>query len=451
MQTDSLNSFEVPKSVEAEQCVLGAILISSDTVLPSVLTMLIPENFYLETNRKIFEIIVRYSIEGVPIDPVQVSTESINQNVFESEDASNDYLSMLMKKVPSVANVMNYCKIVLEKYYLRELLQISNKIYDAVGAGTNTSQTILENVAQSVFDLRQGQGESYKGLVPISEVLVSAYNSLGKLSGIDRDKYKALPTGFTRLDNVISGLNKSDLLIVAARPGMGKTSFAMNIGTNVAMHSNKQVAVFSLEMSAEQLVLRILSSEALVDNHTLRTGNISDEDWIKLGYAAERVHRSKMCIDDTAGITVQTMKSRLQKVENLGLVIIDYLQLMSSTSRSDNRVTVVSEITRNVKIMAKDLDVPIILISQLSRGPESRTDKRPMLSDLRESGSIEQDADIVIFLYRDSYYNSASDKKFISECIVAKNRHGETGKVELGWNGSYTKFVNLDTKSTEPY
>jgi replicative DNA helicase len=231
---------------------------------------------------------------------------------------------------------------------------------------------------------------------------------------------------------------------------MGKTSFALNIATNVAKAYDKEVAVFSLEMSSEQLVSRILSSESMIDSHLMRIGKLTPQNWTDLAYTSETVSRFKMRIDDTAGITVQTIKSRLQTIENLGLVVIDYLQLMSSTLRSDNRVTVISEITRNVKIMAKDLDVPVILLSQLSRGPESRTDKRPMLSDLRESGSIEQDADIVLFLYRDSYYNKASDEKNISECIVAKNRHGETGTVKLGWNGACTKFVNIDNKAVEP-
>lgn len=441
-------TIDFPKSIEAEKSILGAILISAETVLPKVLGVISSKHFYDDTTSKIFDIIYLDYLSRRSVDPVEISTECINNGIFKSEIDSKNYLGDLMKKVPSVANVMSYCNIVLEKYNLREILKLSQSIKDDVNSGNITSENILEKTSQIIFNMRQN--DTNRGLVSIDKILTSAYNSLDDVSGPHKNQYKALPTGFNNLDNIISGLNKSDLLIVAARPGMGKTSFAMNIATHVATHTDKEVAVFSLEMSSEQLALRILSSEALIDSHTLRTGNISAEDWIKLGYSAEKLRHAHMKIDDTAGITVQTMKSRLQNVENLGLVVIDYLQLMSSNLRSDNRVTIVSEITRNVKIMAKDLNVPIILLSQLSRGPESRTDKRPMLSDLRESGSIEQDADIVLFLYRDSYYNPASEQKFVSECIIAKNRHGETGKVELGWNGAYTKFTNLETKNIQP-
>jgi replicative DNA helicase len=347
-----------------------------------------------------------------------------------------------MEQVPTVANVNKYCDIVVEKYNLRIILNIANKLKSDAMSGRLDSQKLLETVSQDVFDIRQGNEK--KGLVPVKDIMLATYDSLCNLVGIDKDRYKGLSTGFYNLDATISGLNKSDLIIVAARPGMGKTSFAMNIATSVSKSYNKQVAVFSLEMSSEQLVTRMLSSEALVDSHKLRTGRLSGEDWVNIACGAEKINKFHMCIDDTAGITVQTIKSRLQNVKDLGLVVIDYLQLMSSNLHSDNRVTIISEITRNIKIMAKDLDVPVILLSQLSRSPESRTDKRPMLSDLRESGSIEQDADIVLFLYRDSYYNKASEEKNVSECIIAKNRHGETGTIKLGWNGSYTKFTNLE-------
>lgn len=448
---DGLNNqkiVEVPKNIEAEQCVLGSILIDGEKILPQILDVLSSECFYDELNAKIFSIISAYYMENnSKVDPVGILSKALDNGIFEEELAGNNYLANLMSKVPSIANVMNYCNIVLEKYNLRKLLNLSQKINEEVQSNKN-SQTILENLAQEVFNIRQGNNNG--GLVHIGEIMLSAYDRLEKISGLQKEKYRGLSTGFPQLDNKISGLNKSDLLIVAARPGMGKTSFALNIASYVAMHTDKQVAIFSLEMSSEQLALRILSSEALVDSHMLRTGNIQPDDWIKIGYGTDRIRKSNMYIDDTAGITVQTIKSRLQIVKNLGLVVIDYLQLMSSNLHSDNRVTVISEITRNVKILAKDLDVPIILLSQLSRAPENRTDKRPMLSDLRESGSIEQDADIVIFLYRDSYYNPASEDKFISECIVAKNRHGETGTVKLGWNGAFTKFTNVEHNMTEP-
>jgi replicative DNA helicase len=448
MEENLKNFAEVPKSIEAEECVLGSLLIGSESTTSSILEVLAPKHFFDVTNTKVFEIMAMFAISSKPIDPIAISTECLNQKIFTDENTSNDFFSRIMSRVPSVANAMNYCNIVLEKYRLRELLKLANTIRDSVNSGTNTSQIILEKLSQNIFDMRQN--DKTKGLVHIRDIILSAYESLGQISGMEKDKYRGISTGYPELDTIITGLNKSDLLIVAARPGMGKTSFAMNIGTSVAMNSDKQVAVFSLEMSAEQLALRILSSEALVGSHYLKTGELSSEQWTKLGWTSSKLQRSHMYIDDTAGITVQTMKARLQTVENLGLVIIDYLQLISSTSRSDNRVVVVSEITRNIKVMAKELNVPIILLSQLSRGPESRNDKRPMLSDLRESGSIEQDADIVIFLYRDGYYNPTSEKKFISECIVAKNRHGETGKVELGWNGEFTKFTSLERHKVAP-
>ena len=448
MQEQISSISEVPKSIDAEQCVLGCILIDPDNVLSSVMEVLTSKHFYDDVNARIFSIMSALTINGGIVDPVEVLNQCLNEGLFDNEVLGNNYIANLMEKVPTVANVMSYCKIVIEKYNLRNLLNISNKLKDSILSGKMNSQTILENVSQEVFNIREGNEK--KGLVPIKEVMFSTYDKRCKLSGIDKDKYKGLSTGFHNLDSVIVGLNKSDLIIVAARPGMGKTSFALNIATNVAKSYDKQVAIFSLEMSNEQLALRILSSESGVNSHTLHTGRLSGDDWVNVAYSAETINKFKMYIDDSAGITVQTMKSRLQNVKNLGLVVIDYLQLMSSNLRSDNRVTIVSEITRNVKVMAKDLNVPIILLSQLSRGPESRTDKRPMLSDLRESGSIEQDADIVLFLYRDSYYNKASEEKNISECIVAKNRNGELSTVKLGWNGALTKFTNLETRLQEP-
>ena len=302
---------------------------------------------------------------------------------------------------------------------------------------------LLDSAEQKIYDIRQGK--DVRGLTPISEAIAEAYDRLGKISGPDKEKYIGARTGFTLLDSITSGLNKSDLIIIAARPGMGKTSFAMNIAVNVARRSDKEVVTFNLEMSKEQLATRILSTEALVDSNTLRNGRISGDDWVKLATSAGYLSTLPLFIDDTASMTVQQMKAKLRRTKNLGLVIIDYLQLMeSATTRSDNRVLVISEITRQLKVMAKELNVPVILLSQLSRAVESRTDKRPMLSDLRESGSIEQDADIVLFLYREAYYNKESQRQNISECIVAKNRHGETGSVELIWDGQYTRFSNPD-------
>ncbi|MDE6678108.1 MAG: replicative DNA helicase, partial [Ruminococcus sp.] len=342
----------------------------------------------------------------------------------------------------STSNVSSYCRIVSEKYLIRSLANVAENILESIRSGENNSQILLDSAEQQIYDIRQGR--DIKGLVPLSDAIMEAYDRLGKISGPDKEKYIGARTGYTLLDSIISGLNKSDLIIIAARPAMGKTAFALNIAVNVAKRTDKDVVTFNLEMSREQLAMRMISTESLVDSNRLRNGRISSDEWVKLATGAGYLSTLNMYIDDTAGLTVQNIKSRLRKVRNLGLVIIDYLQLITSSSRYDNRAIEVSEITRQLKIMAKELNVPIILLSQLSRGVESRSDKRPMLSDLRESGSIEQDADIVLFLYRDAYYNKESTKQNISECIVAKNRHGETGTIELIWDGKYTRFSNID-------
>ena len=290
----------------------------------------------------------------------------------------------------------------------------------------------MDAAEQRIYDIRQGK--DVQGLTKIGDAICEAYDHVGKIAGPDKEKYVGARTGFSYLDTVTSGLNKSDLLLIAARPGMGKTSFALNIATNVARHSGKEVAI------------RMLSSEALVDSQKLRNGFLTNEDWVRLATSAGVLSGLPMYIDDTASINVQQIKAKLRRMKNLGLVVIDYLQLMGSTLKTDNRVLVVSELTRQLKIMAKELDIPIIVLSQLSRGPEGRNDKRPMLSDLRESGSIEQDADIVMFLYRDAYYNKDSPTPNISECIVAKNRHGETGTVKLMWDGQFTRFSNAEMR-----
>ena len=319
---------------------------------------------------------------------------------------------------------------------------MAQSIIDDIRSGEADAKLLMDSAEQRIYDIRQGR--DVQGLSPISDAIIEAYDGIGKLASPDRDKYIGARSGFTLLDTITSGLNKSDLIIIAARPGMGKTSFAMNIAVNVARRNDKDVVTFNLEMSKEQLATRILSTEALVDSNSLRNGRIQQDAWTRLATSAGYLSGLPLYIDDTASMTVPQMKAKLRRVKNLGLVIIDYLQLMDSTSKSDNRVTVISEITRQLKVMAKELNVPVILLSQLSRAVESRTDKRPMLSDLRESGSIEQDADIVLFLYRDAYYNKESQRQNISECIVAKNRHGETGSVELIWDGQYTRFSNPD-------
>lgn len=434
-----ISSREMPHSIEAEQSVIGAVLADS-SVLPVVVEKVKPEFFYNEQHKSIFAIILRMFTSGSPVDIITVLDEATKLRIFDSPNEGKRYLAEIGNTLPSTSNVESYCKIVADKYYIRSLGYAARGILEDIQSGEHDSQLLLDAAEQKIYDIRQGR--DVKGLIPISEAILEAYDRLGKISGKDKDKYVGARSGFTLLDSITSGLNKSDLIIIAARPGMGKTSFAMNIATNVAKRSDTEVVTFNLEMSKEQLATRILSTEALVDSHRLRNGHIDPEDWKRLATSAGFLSSLPMFIDDTASMTVQQMKAKLRRTKNLGLVIIDYLQLMESSSKSDNRVVVISEITRQLKVMAKELNVPVILLSQLSRGVESRTDKRPMLSDLRESGSIEQDADIVLFLYRDAYYNKESTRQNISECIVAKNRHGETGTVELIWDGQYTRFSN---------
>ena len=332
----------------------------------------------------------------------------------------------------------------MEKYHLRALITTSRDIMEQAEAPAAESQGLLEYAEQRIYDIRNGHDNS--SLLPVSRVAMETYDHLQRLSGEDRAEYLGISTGYAALDRVITGLNKSDLLLVAARPGMGKTAFALNIASNVALRSQKTVAIFSLEMSREQLMNRLLAAEGGIDSRRLLTGDLSLEDWGKVADLLTIFSKCPMYMDDTAGITVAEMKAKLRRVRDLGLVVIDYLQLMSTGRRSDNRVQEVSEITRSLKIMAKELNVPVITLSQLSRGPESRSDHRPMLADLRESGSIEQDADIVLFLYREAYYEKEREDQSEAECIVAKNRHGETGSIDLRWDGRYTRFYSVDRK-----
>ena len=436
-------SGELPFSLEAEQTILGAILTDPD-VLSTVLEKVKPDCFFNDQHKALFQIIVQMFTSGEKADVITVLNASMQQHLFDTTQEGRAYLAALINMVPSVSNVESYCDIVAEKFYLRSLAFAARSILQDVQSGDMNAQTLLDSAEQKIFDIRQGK--SIQGLVKIGDAICEAYDRIGKISGPDKEKYLGARTGYKYLDTVTSGLNKSDLILIAARPGMGKTSFAINIATNVARRGDKEVAVFSLEMSKEQLATRMLSTEALVDSHKLRSGYLTNDDWVRLAQGAGVLSGLPMYFDDTAGITVQQIKAKLRRMKNLGLVVIDYLQLMTSTLKTDNRVLIISEITRQLKIMAKELDIPVVLLSQLSRGPEGRNDKRPMLSDLRESGSIEQDADIVMFLYRDAYYNKDSATPNISECIIAKNRHGETGTENLVWDGQFTRFSDAEMR-----
>ncbi len=441
---DDLLTRQAPQALEAEQSVLGSMLIDERCV-PDVIGILRPEEFYLRQNREIYETIYAMFNFSERIDPVTVLDKMKERGVYD-EQRSYDYIAQLLQITPTAANVKQYCAIVHDKALMRDLSTAADEINDMVYDGSGTAQDMLEAAEKKVFSLRrENSGDS---LQHIGKVLVNVYDRLEELAQSD-STIPGLSTGLFDLDRKISGLNKSDLLLIAARPGMGKTSLALNIALNVAKKYPKTVAFFSLEMWREQLALRLLSNESFLDNQKLVTGQLTDEDWGKLSIASSALSQTDIRVDDNPSITVAEMNAKCRRLDNLGLVLIDYLQLMTAAApgkTGENRVNVVSEISRALKIMAKELNVPVICLSQLSRANESRTNKRPMLSDLRESGAIEQDADSVMFIYRDDYYNENSEEKNVAECIVAKNRHGETGTVKLQWLPQFTTFSNLEWK-----
>ena len=436
----------LPYNMQAEQSVLGAVLLKPET-LTDLVEIIRPEMFYTRQNAQIYSEMLRLFTADQTIDFVTLLDAVISDGVFPSADEAKVYLTGLAETVPSISNVKAYAQIVQEKYLVRQLMGVAKDILQDAGDEPD-ADLLLENAEQRIYEIRSGRDSS--ALTPLSSSMVETLTNLQKISGPDADKYKGIPTGFRLLDTVLTGLGRGDLVILAARPGMGKTSFALNVALNVAKASGKAVAVFSLEMSKEQLVTRVLSNEALVENGRLISGNLRESDWVKIAEAASTLSRTDIKIDDNPLLTVADMNAKCRRIENLGLVVIDYLQLMTSAGgkgySGENRQQAVSDISRMLKIMAKELQVPVLCLSQLSRANEKRDDKRPMLSDLRESGAIEQDADIVLFLYRDDYYNEDSEKHNIAECIVAKNRHGETGKVELRWMPEYTTFGTLERR-----
>ena len=443
---EELTERQVPHSLEAEQAVLGSILIDSRCITDVVGTVK-PEDFYLEQNREIFETIYTMFNYSQTIDPVTVLDKMKELGCYH--DNSRAYIVQLMDITPTAVNVGRYAKIVQEKALLRGLGKAAGEISEMVSEQVGTSAEILEASERKIYALRKGErGDS---LEHIGTTLHRVFDRLTELAESD-SAIPGLSTGLRDLDTKINGLNNSDLLLVAARPAMGKSAFALNIGVNVAKKYKKTVAVFNLEMSREQLAMRLLANESFVELQKLATGKLNEEEWTKLCMASGALSQTDIRIDDNPSVTVADISAKCRRLDNLGLVIIDYLQLMQGSGygrNSENRVTVVGEISRSLKIMAKELNVPVICLSQLSRAVESRTDKRPILSDLRESGAIEQDADSVMFLYRDEYYNQNTEEKGIAECIVAKNRHGETGTVKMQWIGQYQTFTDREWKHAE--
>ena len=406
-----------------------------------------PEDFFLQQNREIFETIYTMFNFSQTIDPVTILDKMRELGFYR--DHSRDYILQLMDITPTASNAVRYANIVRDKAMLRGLAQAADEISETVYSQVGTPSEMLESAEKKIYALRKGdRGDS---LEHIGTILYKVFDHLKELSESD-SLIPGLSTGLRDLDIKINGLNKSDLLLIAARPAMGKTSFALNIGLNVAKKYRSTVAFFSLEMSREQLAMRLLSGESFVDSQKMATGKLSEEEWENIFMAASSLSQTDIRVDDNPSITVAEMNAKLRRVDNLGLVIIDYLQLMNSSGYGkggENRVQVVGEISRSLKIMAKELNVPVICLSQLSRAVESRTDKRPIMSDLRESGAIEQDADAILFLYRDDYYNPNSEEKNVAECIVSKNRHGETGTVKLQWLPQYTTFADREWKHAE--
>lgn len=444
---EELLTRQAPQSLEAEQAVLGSILIDSRCVA-DIIGLVRPEDFYLQQNREIFEAVYTMFNYSQSIDPVTVLDKMREMGVYH--DNSRDYIMQLMEITPTAANAVRYANIVRDKAMLRGLAQAASDISETVYSQVGTPAEMLESAEKKIFALRKGErGDS---LERIGTVMHKVFDRLTELSQSD-SAIPGLSSGLQDLDKKINGLNKSDLLLIAARPAMGKSAFALNIGVNVAKKYKKTVAIFNLEMSREQLAMRLLANESFVELQKLATGKLSEEEWTKLCMAAAALSQTDIRIDDNPSVTVADINAKCRRVDNLGLVIIDYLQLMQGSGYGkgggDNRVTVVGEISRSLKIMAKELNVPVICLSQLSRAVESRTDKRPILSDLRESGAIEQDADSVMFLYRDEYYHENSEEKGVAECIVAKNRHGETGTVKLQWIGQYQAFADREWKHAE--
>ena len=447
MAADDLLLRQAPHSPQAEQAVLGSMLIDADCV-KDVMDKLQAQDFYLRTNREIFETIYHMFVYSQPIDGVTVAGELEKNGLYN--DNTRSYLLQLMEVTPTSANVMEYVRIVQDKSLMRQVAQAAGNITAMVQEGGGAAGDMLEAAEQQIYAIRRGR--SAQGMVTVGMVLGDVMSQLAELSANGGRTVPGLSTGLSAVDAKINGMNKSDLLLLAARPGMGKTSFALNVALNVAKAEKKTVAVFSLEMSREQLATRLLSSEACVESGRLRTGSLRETDWEKIAAAAGVLNKVDIRIDDNPMLSVADMNAKCRRIDSLGLVVIDYLQLMTSAGSKgggESRQQVVSDMSRMLKIMAKELNVPVICLSQLSRANEKRDDKRPMLSDLRESGAIEQDADIVLFLYRDDYYNEDSEKRNIAECIVAKNRHGETGKVELRWMPEYTTFATLENRYDE--
>ncbi|RBP44046.1 replicative DNA helicase [Garciella nitratireducens] len=431
-----------PQSIEAEQSVLGAMLLDKEAIAVAT-EILKAEDFYREAHGAIFDAIVQIYNRSQPVDLITLSEQLKNTNILE-EVGGIGYISDLANTVPASSNVKYYAKIVEEKSLMRKLIQISSEVLDRTYEGTEEVNDLIEMAEKRIFNISQRR--SSRGFTPINQVLLEAFDKIEQVFQ-NKGEITGISTGFIDIDNKISGMQKSDFILVAARPSMGKTAFALNIAQHAGVKEKKTVAIFSLEMSQDQLIHRMLSAETHIDSQKLRNGDLAEEDWERLANGMAILSEAPIFIDDTPGIGVMEMRSkcrRLKMEHGLDLILIDYLQLMSGDRRSESRQQEISDISRSLKALAREMDCPVVALSQLSRAPESRADHRPILSDLRESGAIEQDADVVMFLYRDEYYHPDTEEKNIGEVNIAKQRNGPTGIVKLVWLGQFTKFANLE-------
>ena len=442
-------SVALPYNMEAEQSVLGSVLLNPKCI-QDVIIHIRADAFYIPRHREIFSVMENmFSSTNGAIDPVTIADALAKSGTNDLSEAKA-YLYELSQIVPSTANVEKYAQIVKEQYYLRQLISVSQDVIDKATSGGVDASTLLDSAEQQIYDIRQGKVSN--GPEKLSDVIDNVYAKFKELTGENKEKFKGIPTGFGLLDKYTTGLNKSDFILIGARPAMGKTSFALNLASNISIASGKKCVFFSLEMTKEQLAERLLASQSGVSSQKFRTGEMTDDEWIRIGNVAGQLSNVELYLDDTSSITVPEIKSRVRRLKDVDCVMIDYLGLISSATRKENRVQEVSDITRNLKMMAKDLNVPVICCAQLSRGTEGRgKSHRPQLSDLRESGSIEQDADIVMFLYREDYYRNEVDPDkqdeiddSLTELIVAKNRHGQTGTIELSFDKEFTRFRAVD-------
>ena len=431
----------LPHSIEAEQSVIGSMILDRDAILVAS-EILTSDDFYQKQYGVIFDTMVELCNEGKPVDPITIQNR-LKEKELPPDISSMEYVREMLQTVPTSANVKYYADIVSEKAVLRNLIKANEEVENACYLQNESCEEILDEAEKKLF--RALQRKDTGEYVPIQQIVLNAIDNIEKASRI-KGNVTGIPTGFTDLDYKTSGLHASDLALVAARPSMGKTAFVLNIAQRIARRGDATVAIFSLEMSKEQLVNRLLAMESHVDSQSLRTGNLTGEDWAKLVEGANVIGSSRLIIDDTPAISVAELRSKCRKYKlehDLGVIMIDYLQLMSGSGRSDSRQQEISEISRSLKALARELNVPVIALSQLSRAVEQRPDHRPMLSDLRESGAIEQDADVVMFIYRDDYYHKDTEKKDIAEIIIAKQRNGPIGTIELVWMPKYTQFMNM--------